>query len=136
MNESWNLHRKLWSLIWKWKYSIWNKFVLASEYSLRQTTDLSDEQAFGFSVCYYRPFFFLFFTYIRFFCMLIEVSSRICFYHVAKCFQDDSQIQDQMLQHLQCRHCIIWIWSVFLHSEVSATDQHMHQSVAESLSLS
>ncbi len=33
--------------------------------------------------------------------MLIEVSSRICFYHVAKCFQDDSQIQDQMLQHLQ-----------------------------------
>ena len=68
--------------------------------------------------------------------MLIEVSSRICFYHVAKCFQDDSQIQDQMLQHLQCRHCIIWIWSVFLHSEVSATDQRMRQSVAESLSLS
>ena len=68
--------------------------------------------------------------------MLIEVSSGICFYHVAKCFQDDSQIQDQMLQHLQCRHCIIWIWSVFLPSEVSATDQRMRQSVADSLSLS
>ena len=68
--------------------------------------------------------------------MLIEVSSRICFHHVAKCFQDDSQIQDQMLWHLQCRHCIIWIWSVFLPSEVSATDQRMRQSVAESLSLS
>ena len=32
--------------------------------------------------------------------MLIEVSSRICFYHVAKCFQDDSQIQDQMFPHV------------------------------------
>ena len=80
--------------------------------------------------------FLPFLTYIRFFCMLIEVSSRICFHHVAKCFQDDSQIQDQMLWHLQCRHCIIWIWSVFLPSEVSATDQRMRQSVAESLSLS
>ena len=99
VNESWNLHWKLWSLIWKWNYSIWNKFILASEYSLRllvelnitntkpsclfvrlvtkknmRTTkhklayrlvvclvvlmfyfrDLSDKQAFGFSVCYYR----------------------------------------------------------------------------------
>ena len=80
--------------------------------------------------------FLPFITYMRFFCMLIEVSSRICFHHVAKCFQDDSQIQDQMLWHLQCRHCIIWIWSVFLPSEVSATDQRMRQSVAESLSLS
>ena len=41
-----------------------------------------------------------------------------------------------MLQHLQCRHYIIWIWSVFLHSEVSATDQRMRQSVAVALSLS
>ena len=80
--------------------------------------------------------FLPFITYIRFFCLLIDVSSRICFNHVAKCFQNDSQIQDQMLQHLQCRHYIIWIWSVFLHSEVSATDQRMRQSVAVALSLS
>ena len=31
---------------------------------------------------------------------------------------------------------VIWIWSLFLHSGVRATDQRMHQSVAESLSLS
>ena len=66
--------------------------------------------------------------------MLIEVSSRICLIHVPVCFQNDSQTQDQMLQHLQCCHCIIWILSVFLHSGVRATDQRMHQSVAESLS--
>ena len=37
----WNSHWKLWSLIWKWKYSIWNKFVLASDYSLSPLVELN-----------------------------------------------------------------------------------------------
>ena len=75
VNENWNSHWKLWSLIWKWKYLIWNKFVLALEYSLtllvivnitntkpsclfvRQVTKKKHKQAFGFSVCYYRMIF-------------------------------------------------------------------------------
>ena len=32
-----------------------------------------------------------------FFCMLIEVSSRICLNYVPICFQNDSQTQDQLL---------------------------------------
>ena len=74
-------------------------------------------------------------TYIRFFCMLIKGSSRICLNHVAECFQDDSQIQDPILQHLKCLLCFILIWYVLSAFCIHTTVLRMLQSVTESLSL-
>ena len=80
--------------------------------------------------------FLPFMTYIRFFCMLIKGSSRICLNHVAECFQDDSQIQDPILQHLKCLLCFILIWYVLSAFCIHTTVLSMLQSVTESLSLS
>ena len=76
-----------------------------------------------------------FFSQIGFFCMLIKGSSRICLNHVAECFQDDSQIQDPILQHLKCLLCFILIWYVLSAFCIHTTVLRMLQSVTESLSL-